>query len=130
MKRRKGAAASQARSREDGQRRWIYVGATIAVLALIVAGGSFLIRPGAATTNETTADRVQLASVSQLPAEVKGAPGVVQEAYRFALGSPEIVSQFPCYCGCGEMGHKSNLDCFVKEFNDDGSVVFDYHALG
>ena len=28
------------------------------------------------------------------------------------------------------MGHRSNLDCYVKQVNADGSIVFDEHAYG
>jgi hypothetical protein len=55
---------------------------------------------------------------------------VVQEAYRFAIANPEVLAQLPCYCGCGGMGHKSDLDCFVEEFNPDGTIAaFGYHAF-
>jgi hypothetical protein len=73
---------------------------------------------------------VELAPVSVLPDRVKAAPPVVQEAYRFAVASPNILSKIPCYCGCGNVGHQSNLNCFVKQFNADGSIVFDDHGLG
>lgn len=55
---------------------------------------------------------------------------MVQEAYRMAIANPEILEKYPCYCGCGKMGHQSNLDCFVHDVNPDGSIVFDDHALG
>jgi hypothetical protein len=74
--------------------------------------------------------KIQLAPASQLPDRVKQAPPVVQEAYQFAIANPEYLEQFPCYCGCGSMGHMSNLDCFVKDFHADGSITFDDHALG
>jgi hypothetical protein len=70
-----------------------------------------------------------LAPASQLSEKVRGAPPVVQEAYRFAIANPEILAKLPCYCGCGNMGHMSNLDCFAEEIAEDGSVVFGYHAL-
>ena len=35
----------------------------------------------------------------------------------------------PCYCGCGESaGHKSNLNCFIQEKREDGSIVWDDHG--
>lgn len=73
---------------------------------------------------------VSLAPVSLLSEKVREAPSVVREAYQFAIANPNTLSKFPCYCGCGDMGHQSNLDCFVQQFNADGSVVLDDHAFG
>lgn len=71
-----------------------------------------------------------LASESVLPTVVRTAPLVVREAYRFAIANPGALEWVPCYCGCGGVGHTSNLDCYVKEFRPDGALVFDNHALG
>ncbi len=71
-----------------------------------------------------------LASESALPPAVRTAPPVVREAYRFAIANPGALDQVPCYCGCGQMGHTSNRDCYVREFRPDGAPVFDNHALG
>ncbi len=73
---------------------------------------------------------ITLAPVSEMPAEVRQAPTTVLEAYRFAVANPELVSQFPCFCGCVNVGHESNLDCYVQEIRPDGTRVFDSHALG
>ena len=73
---------------------------------------------------------VSLAPVSLLSEKVREAPSVVREAYRFAIANPDALSNIPCYCGCGGVGHQSNLDCFVQQFNADGSVVLDDHAFG
>jgi len=53
-----------------------------------------------------------------------------QEAYRYAVTHPEILQYFPCYCGCVEWGHRSVLDCSVREFRADGSVVLDSMTFG
>lgn len=114
------------RSRQ--KRRWLYVGLPILAAVLIGVGGAWILtRQGNAGSAETES---KLAPVSQLPQKVRSAPLVVQEAYQYAIANPETLAKFPCYCGCGNMGHKSNLNCFIDEFNPDGSIVFDYHALG
>ncbi len=41
----------------------------------------------------------------------------VREAYMFAMEHPEILSQIPCFCGCVNLAHKNNLDCFL-DIND------------
>lgn len=52
----------------------------------------------------------------------------IQTAYEYALEKPELLEQIPCYCGCSQIGHKNVEDCFVKEFRNDGRVVFDEHG--
>ena len=71
-----------------------------------------------------------LASVSALPDFVQDAPPQVKEAYRFAIANPQVLSQFPCYCGCGAVGHENNLDCYIKDIRPDGSIEFENHAFG
>jgi hypothetical protein len=66
-----------------------------------------------------------MADMAAMPSEVQAAPQRVSDAYRFAAAHPDVLRQFPCYCGCGPMGHDSNLACF---WQDDGAV--DNHALG
>ncbi len=49
--------------------------------------------------------------------------------YQAAGQATEILKWIPCYCGCAESAnHKSNLNCFIKEVKDDGSVVWDDHG--
>ena len=71
-----------------------------------------------------------MASMQDMPAEVKQAPVSVQQSYQFAVANPDVLEQIPCYCGCGAMGHTSNFDCYVSAQNSDGSPVYDSHALG
>jgi len=71
-----------------------------------------------------------LAPVGDLPSDIQASPRVVTKAYQFAVANPDVLTQLPCYCGCGGMGHTSNYACYVTEENPDGSLVFDNHALG
>ena len=59
--------------------------------------------------------------------EFTRASTTTEEAYRYALYNPQIVQWMPCYCGCGAMGHRSNLDCYIKP-TADGQVTFEEHA--
>jgi hypothetical protein len=114
------------RGRRTGERfphaRLLLALLLVALVALLAACQSDAAAP--------EAQEVQLAPASQLSAQVRSAPPVVQEAYRFAIANPDVLSKLPCYCGCGNMGHMSNLDCFVQEVKGDGSIVFESHALG
>lgn len=73
--------------------------------------------------------KIELAPVSLLPAEVQQAEPKVREAYQFAIANQDYLRNFPCYCGCGAMDHKSNLDCYIDAVNPDGTIVFDNHAF-
>lgn len=72
----------------------------------------------------------KMAPLDEMPNEVRTAPAQVQQAYQFAAANPEIMTQIPCYCGCGEMGHISNYACYIGGKNADGSLIYDTHALG
>jgi len=106
-------------------RRFRLVGLLLFTLALaLIAGAS-------GCDGSDAANQLSLAPESDLPDFVKGQPAQVKIAYRFAMANPDVLSQFPCYCGCGNVGHKNNLDCYVKSFNSDGTVAeFDTHAFG
>ena len=71
-----------------------------------------------------------MAPMSAMPAEVQDAPAVVQQAYQYAAANADILTQIPCYCGCGAVGHTSNYACYVAGNEADGGLRFDTHALG
>ena len=61
------------------------------------------------------------------PEFVSGAAERTQTAYAYAVSRPDVLQWLPCYCGCGAMGHTSNLDCFIKP-TEDAPVVFEEHG--
>lgn len=71
-----------------------------------------------------------LASDAQLPEFLHDASVRVREAYRFAIANPDELAKYPCYCGCGAMGHKSNLHCYITEASLPAAPKFDTHASG
>lgn len=75
-------------------------------------------------------DDLNLASIDGMPSEVKSAPIVVQQAYRFASVNPDVMKQIPCYCGCDDIGHTSNYSCYISGVDDHGQLTYDTHALG
>lgn len=126
-KQKSGRDRKRARSRQKRLGKWLYVAIPILAAVLIGVGGGWLLARRGDTGS--TGIEIQLAPVSQLPEKVRRAPPVVQEGYRFAIANPEVLAKLPCYCGCGSMGHMSDLDCFIQEFKPDGSIVFGYHAF-
>ncbi len=73
---------------------------------------------------------LKMMPMNQMPAEVRGAPPVVQQSYTFAAANPDVLKGIPCYCGCGDIGHTSNYSCYVQGSNSQGKLVWDDHALG
>jgi hypothetical protein len=73
-----------------------------------------------------TAEEIETAWASR-PAYVRALPDDWQAAYRFALERPDVVQWNPCNCGCNEIGHRSNLDCFFDR-RETGQIVFQEHG--
>ena|SRR5262245_23992783 len=56
---------------------------------------------------------------------------VVRDVYVFAAKHPEVLNQVPCFCGCQNMGHRHNDDCFVKARNARGvPTEWEPHGVG
>jgi hypothetical protein len=62
------------------------------------------------------------------PAYVTALPTDWQAAYAYALSRPDVLQWLPCYCGCGGMGHGSNLDCFFQRREEEGNYTWEEHA--
>ena len=97
----------------------------VLVMALLVLGLSACTALASSGQPE-----LKMAPESALPDLARNAPPQVKEAYRFAAANPDVLKFIPCYCGCGAIGHTSNLDCYVKAIRPDGSVELDNHASG
>jgi len=52
----------------------------------------------------------------------------VQEAYRYAVDHADTLQYIPCFCGCKNIGHRHNADCYVAERLADGQVTFTSHG--
>ncbi len=63
------------------------------------------------------------------PAFVTEAGVEVKGLYEFQVVNGQVMRYMPCFCGCGQdAGHRNNRDCYIKQVNSDGSVVFDNMA--
>ena len=90
-----------------------------------------LLVSGAMTACSTGSEHsFPMASMGDMPADVQSAPVSVQQAYQFAFANPDVMTQIPCYCGCGAMGHTSNYSCYVSSVDVNGTIAYDSHALG
>src|SRR5690606_3220459 len=76
------------------------------------------------TVGGRTGDQVAHA----MPEYVQMAHPDTQMAYQHAVDYPEELAHQPCYCGCGNLGHKSSLECFVAGTDAEGNPIFDRHG--
>jgi hypothetical protein len=84
----------------------------------------------ACTATQSNQVHLYMMPLDQMPMDVQSAAVTVQEAYQFASINPEMMKDIPCYCGCGDIGHTSNYDCYVSGVDAQGNITFDNHALG
>lgn len=100
------------------------------LLFLLLA--ALLVMNTVSACSSSTSDEVHLymLPMDQMPMDVQSAPVTVQEAYQFASINPDVMENIPCYCGCGNVGHTSNYDCYVSAVDDPDTISFDNHALG
>jgi hypothetical protein len=99
--------------------RFFWPGLLLAITGLLLAA-----------CGTTKAPAYELAPSSALPEFVRNEPPAVRDAYRFAIANPDELAKYPCYCGCGAMGHTSNLSCYISDIGADGQISFDNHAAG
>ena len=102
--------------------------------AAATACASQTVRPaasGIATPRPNPADPL-LADPSRdvWPGAYRAAAEQTREAYRYAIDRPDILQWMPCFCGCVNDGHHSNVDCFVRTRLAEGRVVLDPHGFG
>ena len=101
-------------------RKLLFLSLIVVLLTTVISACS--------TQNKT--GNLNMMSMDNMPAEVQSAPVTVQTAYQFAAANPDVMKNIPCYCGCGDIGHTSNYDCYVSGVVANGKVAFDNHALG
>ena len=109
-------------------RREVLTGTLIAV----ASGGAWWLTPDEASAGPVTrdqyGDQIQTVPRGQLPDFAQSAGPKVQEAYRYALQDGGALDYIPCFCGCKNIGHGNNRDCYIKSANRDGTVTYTSHA--
>lgn len=90
----------------------------------------FVLLAGAALLSACSDSGEHSPTSVKLPEWVSSAPPRVREAYDYAISHGDDLANYPCYCGCGAMGHTSNLSCYIQDVAEDGTITFDNHATG
>ncbi len=87
--------------------------------------------PGGAQLRRTpNGDLLETVPKGGIPSFAQRAGPQVQETYRYAAGNGETLRYIPCFCGCQNVGHRSNEDCYVTERHPDGRITFNSHSAG
>lgn len=82
-----------------------------------------------AQTHTTGDIQETTASADILPSFLDNQHEDIRLVYEVAGKATDILQWIPCYCGCGDsVGHRSNLNCFIAETREDGSIVWDDHG--
>jgi hypothetical protein len=103
-------------------------------LGTAVVGGSVVwwaAAPADPPSRKTpSGDLLETVPPENLPSFAVKAGPKVQEVYRYAAANGEILQYIPCFCGCGNIGHRHNADCYVAERHPDGRITFTSHGSG
>jgi hypothetical protein len=100
-------------------------------LVVIVLIGFVIVPILAGCASETTDQHpYTLAPASSLPLFARNMGTDVETAYRFAINNAHELEKYPCYCGCGAMGHTSNRACYIQDPDGSNMTKFDAHAVG
>lgn len=102
----------------------------IRLVSITILAALLLASLPACSGPSSASEHLEMMALDQMPAEVQSAPVSVQQAYQFAAANPSLMKQIPCYCGCGDIGHTSNYDCYISGADNKGTITFDNHALG
>jgi hypothetical protein len=115
------------------QRRGFLKQATIG-LGLAAVGGSVAWWASASAEprqrKTPSGDLLETVPVGRLPSFAMKAGSKAQEAYRYAAANGDTLQYIPCFCGCKNIGHRHNGDCYVAERHPDGRLTFTSHGAG
>lgn len=100
------------------------------LIFLLIIAGLVSTAISACSTSSSSEVHLAMSPLDQMPMDVQSASVAVREAYQFNVANPDIMQDIPCYCGCGDVGHTSNYDCYVSDVDASGKITFDNHALG
>ena len=95
----------------------------------LVLGGVVSVRESLAgpVTTDQYGDMVETVPRGELPEFARGLSST-GSVYRFATDHATDLEYVPCFCGCKNIGHRSNRDCYIKSFNPGKTVTYTSHG--
>lgn len=101
--------------------------AAVLAAALVLLGGGlwYAFRPEPVPYNHASHLPEHLAE----PVWMAATNATVREAYVFAAHNHDLLSQIPCWCGCGQI-HNNNAECYYKRDAQLNITAYDDHAYG
>jgi len=111
-----------------------FVAQSLAALGLAIGGGAPVgsaLAAGEPPLRRTpNGDLLETVPKRALPSFALEGGSKVQEAYRYAAEHGENLRYMPCFCGCKNIGHRNNEDCYITERHSDGRITFNSHSAG
>jgi len=111
-------------------RRWMTAAAAFGFLFLFAACGGAEEGSAQKAVRMPNGDLLETtAAVDVLPSFLQEQPEEMRLVYQAAAQTADVLKWIPCYCGCGQSaGHRSNLNCFIQDMHEDGSVTWTDHS--
>ncbi|MCG7410325.1 PCYCGC domain-containing protein [Paenibacillus sp. ACRRX] len=116
---------------------WLMKAAALIIMMLLTACGATTVGDEQGAAHHSKQDhllpngdlRQWTSSVNESPSFLKDGEEELRLVYKLAAENAQLLQWMPCYCGCGDSSnHRSNLDCFVHERLEDGSIQWDDHG--
>ena len=73
-------------------------------------------------------DLLETVPRGSLPSFAQQARPKVQEVYRYAVDHGETLQYIPCFCGCTNIGHRHNANCYIAERLPGERITFTNHG--
>lgn len=104
----------------------------ISIIGVTFAGSSLACARSASADpplrRTPSGDLLETMPKGALPSFAKRGSPKVQEVYRYAAENGEFLQYIPCFCGCKNIGHRHNADCYVAERLPGGRITFTSHG--
>ena len=100
-------------------------------IGVISAGGAltWTVLASDGTARKTpSGDLLETVPQGELPSFAQDKSPKVQEAYQYAVNHEATLQYIPCFCGCKNIGHRHNADCYIAERHIDGQITFTSHG--
>ena len=113
-------------------RRRRFLGYLTAGAGVAVAGGA-LVQIASTPADSPlrrapSGDLLETMPQGHLPSFAQQTSPKVQEVYRYAVDHGDTLQYIPCFCGCKNIGHRHNADCYIAERLPGGRITFTNHG--